>query len=230
MYAVASGTVTRARGGRVTVDCGNGRRFQYWHIEPAARVGQHAIAGKTLLGFVQQKREHVHLTHFERGRAANPLAPGALRPYRDGTTPRVDSIVPTTAGRQLGFVVSATDMPALAVPGRWSGFPVTPALVSWRIMRAGKVFASGVSRDVRRFVPRNVAFWRTFARGTHQNWPVFHGRKLRGRAGAYLFRVAPSRLPTSAYTLVVAAEDTAGNRGELRLPVRAPLDPAPSSR
>ncbi len=78
VYAVASGTVVRTRGGRVTVECGNGRTFQYWHIEPAARVGQRALAGKTLLGFVQPKREHVHLTHLEDGRAVNPLAPKRL--------------------------------------------------------------------------------------------------------------------------------------------------------
>jgi hypothetical protein len=230
VYAVASGTVTRARGGRVTVDCGNGRTFQYWHIEPAARAGQHAVAGKTLLGFVQQKREHVHLTHLERSRAVNPLARGGLRPYRDTTTPRVLSIASGLVGGRLRFVVSATDAPPLAVPGRWNGFPVTPALVSWRVVREGKVFASGVSRDVRRTVPRNATFWRTFARGTHQNWPIFAGRKLRGRPGTYLFHVAPSRLPAGSFTLIVVVADTAGNRDELRLPVPAPLDPAPSSR
>ena len=49
-----------SRGGRVTVDCGNGRSIQYWHIEPTVRVGQRAVAGKTVLGFIQAKREHVH--------------------------------------------------------------------------------------------------------------------------------------------------------------------------
>ena len=87
VYAVASGTVTRARGGRVTVDCGNGRAFQYWHVDPVTRVGQQAVAGKTLLGFIQPKREHVHLTQLERGRAVNPLAQNRLTPYRDPTTP-----------------------------------------------------------------------------------------------------------------------------------------------
>ena len=67
VYAVASGTVVRARGGRVTVDCGNGRSMQYWHIDPIARVGQHAVAGRTVLGVVQPKREHIHLTHLENG-------------------------------------------------------------------------------------------------------------------------------------------------------------------
>ena len=123
VYAVASGTVVRARGGRVTVECGNGRTFQYWHIEPATRVGQHAVAGKTLLGFVQPKREHVHLTQLEHGRAVNPLAPNRLAPYRDATVPVVSEIAirrqgalamfaprPSTC-RRCPFPVAGTDFP-----------------------------------------------------------------------------------------------------------------------
>lgn len=220
VYAVSDGTVTRARGGRVTVDCGNGRSFQYWHIEPVARAGQRAVAGKTLLGFIQPKREHVHLTHLERNRAVNPLAPGQITPYRDATDPRVVSIARRSGGAR--FVVAATDMPALAVPGRWNGFPVSPALVTWRAMREGRILASGVVRDVRNSVPKNAEFWSTFARGTHQNWPIFASRKLQGVPGAYLFRFAPTRAQIRAiglarFTLVVTASDTAGNRGVARI-------------
>ena len=64
---------------------------------------------------------------LERGRAVNPLAPGRLTPYRDTTVPRVLAI---TIVRGV-FVAEAIDMPSLPVPGRWHGFPVTPALVSW---------------------------------------------------------------------------------------------------
>ena len=39
VYPVASGKVTRVLDERVTVACGNGRSFQYWHIEPAAARG-----------------------------------------------------------------------------------------------------------------------------------------------------------------------------------------------
>src|SRR5262245_12122984 len=92
VYAVSSGTVVRARGGRVTVDCGNGRSFQYWHVDPVARAGQRAIAGKTLLGFVQPRREHVHLTHLENGRAVNPLIANRLGPYEDETVPEIGGI------------------------------------------------------------------------------------------------------------------------------------------
>jgi len=235
VYAVASGTVTRARGGRVTVDCGNGRSFQYWHIEPVARVGQHAVARKTLLGFIQPKREHVHLTHLEKGRAVNPAGRGGLTPYRDTTSPRVLSVSiwndglgrELVAGKTSGrvhLVAETIDMPALPVPGRWHGFPVTPALVTWRIEAASGrvVVVRQVARDVRVMVPKNERFWDTFARGTHQNWPVFDGRKQRGATGRYLFKLSARRFDTTKladgdYQVVVVAEDTDGNHDEHRL-------------
>jgi hypothetical protein len=219
VYSVSSGTVVRARGGRVTVECGNGRSFQYWHIEPAARVGERAIAGKTLLGFVQLKREHVHLTHLERGRAVNPLARKRLTPYWDTTVPGVLTI----SIEPSGVVAEAVDMPSPPVPGRWHGFPISPALVTWRIEDpAGRVvIAEHVARDVRRAVPRNSRFWETFARGTHQNWPVFAGRKERGMTGRYRFNLSVRGLDQRAlqpghYVLVVSAQDAAGNRGVRR--------------
>ena len=219
VYAVASGTVVRARGGRVTVECGNGRTFQYWHIEPAARLGQHAVAGTTLLGFVQPKREHVHLTHLEHGRAVNPLAPNRLTPYRDATVPVVGAITIRRQGALATFAAEAVDTPSLPVPGRWHGFPVSPAVVAWRIEdAAGRIVVPArVARDVRRTVPKNDRFWGTFARGTHQNWPVFDGRKERGMTGRYLFRLSTRPVDTGSlrdgrYIVVVTVRDTAGNR------------------
>jgi hypothetical protein len=218
VYAVSSGTVVRARGGRVTVDCGNGRSFQYWHIEPTARVGQHAVAGKTLLGFVQPKREHVHLTELENDRAVNPLAAGHIAPYRDSTAPRVIGIgIHGATNGHVRFVADVIDTPALAVPGRWHGFPVSPALVTWRIERWGHVVSSGTACDVRRFVPKNDRFWITFARGTHQNWPIFAGRKLQGTPGVYLYRLTTPALAAGTYSIRVAARDIRGNRGTRQL-------------
>ncbi len=221
VYAVASGTVVRARGGRVTVECGNGRSIQYWHIEPAVRVGNRAVAGETVLGFIQLKREHVHLTHLERNRPVNPLAPGHLAPYRDRTAPKVLEIAVRQRGERLHFVAEAVDAPALPVPGRWNGFPVTPARITWRIERNGRVVErTRVAHDVRTSVPRNNAFWKTFARGTHQNWPIFAGKKLQFRPGTYLLKLSGDgfetrRLANGVYQIIVTAEDTAGNRAEL---------------
>ena len=218
VYAVASGTVTRARGGRVTVDCGNGRAFQYWHVDPVARVGQPAFAGKTLLGFIQPKREHVHLTQLERGRAVNPLAQNRLTPYRDPTTPRVLSVSIEWHEQRMVLQAEAMDMPSLSVPGRWHGFPITPAFVTWRIEdTSGHVVVKPrIARDVRRTVPRNDRFWETFARGAYQNWPVFDGRKQRGMTGRYFFRLSTrpfeaGTLRSARYVLVVTASDMAGN-------------------
>lgn len=228
VYAVADGSVTRARGGRVTVSCGNGRSFQYWHIEPAVRTGQRAVTGRTVIGYIQPKREHVHLTHVESGRAVNPLGAGRLTPYRDATTPRVTEITlrhdggaVSSASRVSGrtfFYARAADTPALPVPGRWHGFPVTPAVVTWRIERtSGRVVvANHTPRDVRRIVPKNDRFWTTFARGTHQNWPVFSDGKARGVRGRFVFQLTPTGFDTTDladgdYVLVVSVADTAGN-------------------
>ena len=219
VFAVASGTVVRARGGRVTVDCGNGRTVQYWHIEPTARIGQHAVAGATLLGFVQPKREHVHLTHLENGRAVNPLAPKRLTPYSDTTTPDVLGISIERSGELIAFAAEAVDAPSLPVPGRWHGFPVSPAFVTWRVEDATGhvVVRTRIARDVRRTVPTNDRFWGTFARGTHQNWPVFDRRKERGLTGRYLFRLSARPFDTGGlgdgrHVVVVTVQDTAGNR------------------
>jgi hypothetical protein len=174
----------------------------------------------------QAKREHVHLTHLEDGRAVNPLAPRRLTPYRDRTVPKVLGIAIQRAGSRVAFVAEAVDMPSLPVPGRWHGFPITPALVSWRIdSRDGRVVVgTRIARDVRQAVPRNDGFWGTFARGTHQNWPVFDGRKERGMTGRYLFRLSAQSYDTPAlhsgmYDLVVTARDTAGNRDVRRFPI-----------
>jgi hypothetical protein len=94
---------------------------------------------------------------------------------------------------------------------------VSPALVTWRIERSGRLVLSGTAHDVRRFVPKNDRFWNTFARGTHQNWPIFAGHKLQGMPGVYLYRLTTGRLPAGAYSIIVAAGDTRGNRGARRM-------------
>lgn len=108
-----------------------------------------------------------------------------LTPYRDKTVPKVLAVSLKRRGTLLDLSAEAIDMPSLPVPGRWHGFPVSPALVTWRIeSNDGRVVVGPrVARDVRRLVPKNDRFWSTFARGTHQNWPVFDGNKERFLAG-----------------------------------------------
>jgi hypothetical protein len=233
VYAVADGLVTRTHGNRVTVECGNGRSFQYWHITATVRVGQRAVAGRTVLGHILPKREHVHLTHLEGGRPVNPVGPGRLTPYRDTTRPAVlaagirrsdlgAAVSPARVTGSIALYAESVDMPALPVPGRWYGFPVTPARVTWRIeTAAGRVVVgTHTAWDARRTIPGAPAFWLTYARGTHQNWPVFRDGKARGMAGRYVFRLA-SRIDTrtlrdGGYRLVIVATDSAGNDGTAR--------------
>ena len=229
VYPVASGRVTRARGQRVTVTCGNGRSFQYWHVDPAVHRGQAVEVGKTILGSILPMREHVHLTELREGRAVNPLMPGHLTPYRDTTSPRVlgiavrdehgaDELTGSVHGR-VSFLVEAIDTPAMPVQGRWQGgYPVTPALITWRIQGASRVVVPRrVAWDVRSGVPKNEQFWEKYARGTYQNWPVFDSRHFRFERGKYLFKLTVQpfdtrRLADGVHQIVVIAEDTAGNR------------------
>lgn len=164
------------------------------------------------------------MTHVEEGHAVNPLAPKRLTPYRDTTVPAVLGISVSGRAGKVDFAARAVDMPSLPVPGRWHGFPVSPALVTWRVERRNGRIVAGwrTARDVRRTVPANDLFWDTFARGTHQNWPVFDDHKQRGMTGQYLFRLTvrpfdTTTLANGSYVLVVIAEDTAGNRGIRRL-------------
>jgi hypothetical protein len=147
-----------------------------------------------------------------------------LTPYADRTAPEVVAVTPVRARHRVVFVAEATDMPSLPVPGRWSGFPVTPALLSWQIMDAfgREVVPDHVARDVRNRVPANDLFWTTFARGTHQNWPVFAGCKQRGLTGRYLFKlrlkpVDTPQLRDGVYVLVITAQDITGNKSVRRL-------------
>ena len=78
------------------------------------------------------------------------------------------------------------------------------------------------ARDVRRIAPKNDEFWTTFARGTHQNWPVFSDGKAQGLTGRFVFRLSAEgtrhdeargrRLRSRG-----SVADTAGNRSDRRL-------------
>ncbi len=74
------------------------------------------MAGKTVLGFIQPKREHVHLTHLERSRPVNPLAPGHLAPYEDDTAPELLEVGVEYSGTLVQVVADVVDTPALSFP------------------------------------------------------------------------------------------------------------------
>jgi hypothetical protein len=210
----------------------DGRIFQYFHLRPSVRNNQAVTVDRTVLGHVLPGVMHVHLTEIDGFTVHNPADPGHLEPYTDHTAPFVDSLSfstasgqPLDAGHLRGHVLitaSAADTPPIPVPGYWLGFPVTPALVSWRLTSlTGRVVRpEQVVAYFRRTEPPNRDFWTVYAAGTYQNFPTFANHYYFGRAGQYRFDLTPTALNTRAlpngqYTLTVDAADVCGNRGSL---------------
>lgn len=241
VYPVASGTVTDVTTEWVGVECGNGRSFEYWHIDARVRVGQMVGAGETVLGVIQRGEAHIHLTQREDGRATNPVAPGRLTQHEDTTTPEIhavmfrkdergpDDMAADLSGR-VNLLVDAVDRaesidtPGLRTPGIYRNWPVSPARLSWSIERwNGRVVVSTrVARDVRRFLPEDDAFWSTFARGTSQNQSVFGKHYSYLQHGRFLFKLTSRPFDTQTlrdgvYDLVVTASDIAGHRAVTRV-------------
>jgi Peptidase family M23 len=230
VYAVKSGVATVVAPRTVAVDVGEGTSFQYWHIVPAVEDGDRVIARRTVVGYIRPHYGHVHLMESEHGHPVNPLEPGRLGPYVDTTLPHVGDIVfRAPNGRDelpeliRGAVVvsaEAWDVSTLPVDGIWHGFPIAPALVTWRIERARDhttVVNDVAAFDVRSRLP-TVPFWTSYARGTHQNMPTFKKHRYWLERGHYLFRLTATPLDTQqladdVYRLIVTAEDSRGNRG-----------------
>ena len=235
VYPVVDGTVTvvNLELEWVRVSSNDGRAFEYWHIRPLVRNGQHVTARETVLGRVKAPSNHVHLTEYEGGHVVNPLVPGRLTPYHDSTQPTVRAIAlrRTDSGRELlpnfvrghvEIVADAEDEPT--VPGRdiWHG-PVTPALVAWQIRNlAGRVVVrQRIAVDFRTTVPPDSAFWRVYARGTYQNQTIFGRHYSYQQRGTYLFKLAQRfdtrTLRDGVYDLIVTASDIRGNTGSQTL-------------
>jgi hypothetical protein len=236
VYPVASGTVARVTNEWVGIDCGNGRAFEYWHINSKVRVGQQVFAGKTVLGRIKHGESHVHMTEREHGNVVNPVAPGRLGPYEDTTLPRVLGMtlrrsdrapdeMPSFVRGSVYLVVEAVDTaesidtPGLRIPGIYRNWPVSPARLTWRIERwNGRVAVhERVARDVRESLPDDDRFWNTFARGTYQGQSVFGPHYSYLQPGHYVFKLTPRPFDTrelhdGVYDLVVTAEDIAGHR------------------
>jgi hypothetical protein len=205
VYAVEAGTVYIEGGRAVAVLALDGSRtFGYWHIVPAVKSHQFVHLHQ-LLGHIDKGWEHVHFAERTGGKYVNPLRPGALGPYADRMPPTVEGVdfVPTRQGVEI--VADAYDMPQPRVAGEWADEPVTPALVSWRIV--------GVTRwrnavDFRSTLLDARRFWGVYAPSTRQNH--------KGEAGLYCFYLARAWRPASvrdgSYRLQIAATDTRGNR------------------
>jgi hypothetical protein len=201
--------------------------LQYWHIRPAVANGQHVSAYRTVVGWVEAPWEHVHFSEMRDGVYLNPLRPGALGPFADTTRPWIKQLRAERDGRpvpvaathgSIALVVEAYDTTPIAVPGRWGGKPVTPALVRWRLTTpsARAVTAWRTAIDHRLTIPSNDRYRTQYAHWTRQN--------KRNRIGRYRF-VLDARWETRAladgrYLVEVAASDVSGNRTVSRFPVR----------
>jgi hypothetical protein len=232
VYPVVSGRATIGYADEVIVATGDGRVFQYFHIKPVIRAGQRVIAYRTVLGHVLPEALHVHLSEIDGFRVHNPVDPGHLEPYTDHTVPEVlDVLFDDIAGTpidphdlhgQVLIAADATDEPPLPVPTPWLDYPVTPALVSWRLTTPGgaTVVPLTTVADFRHTLPPNRQFWEVYAAGTFQNFPVFEHVYFFGQRGRYLFNLTPDsldtrRLPNGDYILTVRVADVCGNRGLL---------------
>ena len=234
VYPVESGVVRTVTQEWVQVDSANGHAFQYWHIGARVHVGETVSRDETVLGRILRGAQHVHLTELQSGIAVNPLAPGHIGPYEDHTTPLVTSItfrssdagpelIPGYLHGQVEIVAAAHDMPALSVPGIWHGLPISPAKITFRIVRIVPaprrvVVPETVAVDVTRRLPESPDMWTTYARGTHMNMPNFGGHRYWREPGSYLFKLTQqpfdtTRLEDGIYRLTVTASDTVGNTG-----------------
>ena len=227
VYPVADGVVHYLGAATFNVVGAHHRTFQYFHVVPIVGEGQRVTRSVTVLGYVQAPFGHVHLTEIDGGHIVDPLQRGHLTPYSDHTWPRIG---PLEISRSAGVVesplgvcgrvqlaVTAWDEPALPVPGRFAGLPVTPAYVGWTLRRAGGkvVRRSTAAADFRRTLPRNGLFWKVYAHGSYENAPRFGRQQFTGRPGRYLFLLAhafeTTKLRNGPYVLRVVAIDERGN-------------------
>jgi hypothetical protein len=187
-------------------------------------------ARETVLGRILRGSQHVHLTALQDGRPVNPLAPGRIGPYVDTTTPTVHAI--TFRARDVGpdlmpeylhgrveIVAAASDTPAIAVPGKWAGLPVTPAKLTFHVSSLPQrqtVVSETTAMDVSRTLPPTSDMWHTYARGTHMNMVQMGSHRYWYNPGVYLFKLTPTafdthRLRDGVYEMTVTAWDTDGN-------------------
>ncbi|HET9506724.1 MAG TPA: hypothetical protein VFO81_02170, partial [Gaiellaceae bacterium] len=148
-------------------------------------------------------------------------------PYADDGAPTVRSLRATRGGAvvrrtrlagTVDLVAEAVDATPLPVPAPWTGRPVTPALLRWRVVASGgsPMSAWVTAADFRLRIPDDSDFSRIYARWTRQN--------LARRDGRYRFHLArgwdTTTVANGAYLLVVSATDVRGNSRSARFPIR----------
>jgi peptidase M23-like protein len=223
VYAVSGGVAAR-HPDYVDVLTGSGRDFGYWHVKPVIYNREPVKRGQ-LLGHVLRGWGHVHFAENLNGVYVNPLRRGALTPYVDTTSPTVEAVTITRAGRTLNpakvtgvvdLTCDAYDVPQVDPPWPWQQTRVTPALIRWRIVRDDGEPATRwkTAVDFRFALLPDGLFSLVYAPGTKQN--------RSNRPGRYVFYLdegwSSARLPDGSYRLVAGAWDTRGNGGYGSLP------------
>ena len=223
VYAIEAGRVSLRRSA-VVVSGPGGHVFGYWHVVPAVERGT-LVVRHQLVGHVDNRKRHVHLSESINGAYVNPLRPGGLAPYVDDTRPQITDVsLLTTAGAPVDItgvrgvvdvVVDCYDTPPLAAPWPWSRSRVAPALLRWRLFgptRAPTPWRTAI--DFRRVLLPRLLFNLVYAPKTHEN--------RASRPGNYRFYVArgldTATLTPVLYHLQILAADTRRNRAIARLP------------
>ena len=236
VYPVVSGVAVVRHSHEVSVRTRGYRVFQYWHVDPLVRTGQSVIADETVLGTVQLHKHHLHFGEIDGMRVVNPLAPAHLGPFHKAQAPSVVDLLARSGSGQamplnrlhgdVELVADAFDRQPLPFWGAWSGKPVAPALVRWQLERrdGAVVRPWRTGSDFRLHEPPPKQFWKVYAPGTYQNFPVLADRFDWGKPGRYLFRLTPEPIDTAAlpdgrYVVVVEAGDVCGNLGKLAQPI-----------
>ena len=236
VYPVVTGVAVVRHTHEVSVHTRGYRIFQYWHIDPSVKTGQRVIGGVTILGTVQHGKHHLHFGEISSLRVVNPLAPGHLGPYRDTVPPAVVALLARGPNGKrvplarlhgdVELIADAFDSQPLRFWGPWWGKPVSPALVRWKLERSDGAVARPWRTvvDFRLHEPPSKQFWKIYAAGTYQNFPVLSDHLDWGKPGRYLYRLTREpidtrALPNGGYRVVVEASDVCGNRGRLEQPV-----------
>lgn len=233
VYPVLSGTAHLIAAGTVAVSTKGSIQFQYQHVTPAVKNGQHVVVRRTVLGYVEKSAGHVHLSEVRHALLVDPLLKGHLSPYVDTTRPWLKNLAIThmaTGQREalvgvhgsVDLTIEAYDRPQLASPAPWLRMPVAPAIVGWRMTTlAGKAVVPGHKIvDFTRGLPPQSSFWTVYARGTYQNNPRFNRQVYLGLPGCYVFNLTPTpidthQFPNGVYQLTASAFDARGHRGTL---------------
>jgi hypothetical protein len=177
--------------------------------------------------------DHVHLSEIRGGRVWNPVARGGIAPYSDHTVPQVRAINVRPAGSLLPFdsgtvcgtvslVAAADDAAPMAVPGVFSGFPLSPALITWSLAKVGgsTYVNNAAAADFRTTLLTGKHFWGVYARGSYQNAPRFSNRQY-FMPGRFLYNLASfvdtRSYPNGLYEITVDVSDMRGNNSEAAL-------------